>query len=244
MNLSIAGYSGSTNVSSLSQAFNTLDIGAVLPGLKSSLLSSASLEGIDFLLFTLFSCLYLSFLAVLSTTGHTNNISHVTVALANPFTAGLQITQITSSVTSHGISLGSIQQNTSFPAGGKATSTSPALELDMNLDPPSIFSVTRALAVDAGLDTEQLDAIVALGGYKFLPTTDEDGPSGSGNGSSKRSVSVPPVIDVGLVKRNIFTGFNLPDFADAAFKQLKSDVSLTSVVAIGTFPVPNFLYIC
>ena len=44
-----------------------------------------------------------------------------------------------------------------FAAGGKKTSTSPALNLDMNLDPASIFSVTRALAVLAGLDTEQLD---------------------------------------------------------------------------------------
>lgn len=51
VNLSIAGYSGSTNVSSLSQAFSTLDIGAVLPGLKSSLLSSASLEGIYLIFF-------------------------------------------------------------------------------------------------------------------------------------------------------------------------------------------------
>ena len=163
---------------------------------------------------------------VLSTTGRTDNISHVTVALANPFTAGLQISQITSSVTSHGINLGSISQNTSFPAQGKATSNSPNLDLNMNLDPPSIFSVTRALAVDAGLDTAQLDAIVALGGYQFLPTTDADGP---GN-STKRAVLVA---DRALVKRNLFTGFNLPNFVDAAFEQLRSDVSLTSVVTIG-----------
>lgn len=84
--------------------------------------------------------------------------------------------------------------------------------------------------MDAGLDTEQLDAIVALGGYQFLPTTDADGSGNSSSSSSKRAVKG---MDVGLVKRNIFTGFNLPNFVDAAFKQLKSDVSLSSVVTIG-----------
>lgn len=41
----ISGYSQSTNVASLLQAFESLNIGAVLPGLKSQLLSSAALKG-------------------------------------------------------------------------------------------------------------------------------------------------------------------------------------------------------
>lgn len=41
---------------------------------------------------------------------------------------------------------------------------------DMNLFPPDIFSLLRALAVDANLPTEQLDGIVALGGYSYIPT--------------------------------------------------------------------------
>lgn len=152
-------------------------------------------------------------------------MSHVTVNLMNPFSAALQITEITSSVTSHGIELGAIQQSVQFPAAAKSTSTSPALNLNMNLDPPSIFSVTRALAVDAGLDTAQLDEIVSLGGYQFLPTTNADTPPS--NSSSKRQI-------VNFEKRaNIFTGFNLPNFVDAAFKELRSDVNLSSMVTIG-----------
>jgi hypothetical protein len=45
VNLNIAGYSQSTNVASLLQAFETLNISVVLPGLNTSLLSSAALEG-------------------------------------------------------------------------------------------------------------------------------------------------------------------------------------------------------
>lgn len=41
----ITGYSGSTNVASLLQAFESLNISAILPGLKSQLLSSAALKG-------------------------------------------------------------------------------------------------------------------------------------------------------------------------------------------------------
>lgn len=168
-------------------------------------------------------------LKVLTTTGHSDNIAHVTVDLVNPFTADLHITEINSSVKSHGINLGSINQTVQFPATGKKTSSSPALNLDMNLDPPSIFSVTRALAVVAGLDTEQLDGIVALGGYTYLQTTDDDSANST---SSKRDV-VPAARSIG--KRNIYTNFNLPNFVDAAFKQLRSDVELVSKVTIGEY---------
>jgi len=205
--LGISGFNGSTNISSLTQAFQTLNLAAVLPAIKTDLLGSASLE-------------------VLSTIGHGDNMSHVTVNLVNPFSVALQITEITSSVTSHGIELGGIQQSVQFIAAAKMTSTSPTLNLNMNLDPPSIFSITRALAVDAGLDTAQLDEIVSLGGYQYLPTTNEDTPS---NMSSKRDLD-------NISKRaNIFTGFNLPNFVDAAFKELRSDVNLSSTVTIGEY---------
>ncbi len=58
----------------------------------------------------------------------------------------------------------------------------------MNFDPAALFTVTRALAVEAGLDVAPLDQIVALAGIQYLPIT----------GSTKR--------DVPVVKRdNIFT---------------------------------------
>ena len=36
------------------------------------------------------------------------------------------------------------------------------------MDPEALFTVTRILAEDAGLNTAQLDAIVQLGGYRYL----------------------------------------------------------------------------
>lgn len=123
-------------------------------------------------------------LAVLPTTGTLNNISQVTVDLVNPFTAGLDITQITSSVTSHGISLGTIATATSFTSTGKSSTTSPSLDLNLNFDPAALFTLARILAVEAGEDPTQLDGIVKLGGYSYITATNDDAPS------KKREVAV------------------------------------------------------
>ncbi|KZT27986.1 hypothetical protein NEOLEDRAFT_1129882 [Neolentinus lepideus HHB14362 ss-1] len=199
--LQIAGYSQSTEVQSLLQAFQTINIGATLPSLRTNLLESAALK-------------------VLNTTGVENNVTHVTVNLANPFTAGLDITKITSTVKAYGVNLGTIDTPTNFKSSGKSTTTSPALDLTLNLEPEPIFSLARALAVDAGLSTAQLDGIMQLGGYEYVQTTPEASNSSSAT-TSRRD--------------NIYTNFNLPDFVDAAFKQLRSDVDLTSVVNIGNY---------
>ena len=108
---------------------------------------------------------------MLQTTGRENNISHVTVNLDNPFSAGLKITNIESTVSAFGIPLGTIDSSTNFESQPKSKTTSPDLDLNMNFDPNALFTVTRALAVEAGLDTTQLDGIVELGGYSYLKTT-------------------------------------------------------------------------
>lgn len=108
---------------------------------------------------------------VLSTTGRENNISHVTVLLANPFSAPLQITKISSTVSSFGILLGSINEDITFNSAPKSTTKSPTLNLDMNFDPDALFTVTRALAMEAGLDVAPLDSIVQLGGFHYLSTS-------------------------------------------------------------------------
>ncbi|EIW82896.1 hypothetical protein CONPUDRAFT_101346 [Coniophora puteana RWD-64-598 SS2] len=196
--LGIAGFEGSTQVTSLLRAFESLNISTNLPGLQTSLLEGGSLE-------------------ILSTTGVENNISHVAVSLANPFTAGFQITRISSSVSSHGLTLGSIETTTNFSAGGKATTKSPDLDLNMNFDPPTLFTLTRVLAVLAGEDPTPLDGIVQLGGYSYVTATDAD----SHPANSRRD--------------NIYTNFNLPNFVDNAFKQLRSDVSLSTDIIIGQY---------
>ena len=109
---------------------------------------------------------------VLPTTGHENNITHVSATLVNPFTAGLLITRICSTVSTHGILLGIIGTSTNFTLTGKSTAILPNLDLELNMDPAALFTVTRLYAVSAGLSTEQLDGIVQLGGYRYLQATD------------------------------------------------------------------------
>ncbi|KAH9038716.1 hypothetical protein EDB85DRAFT_2072661 [Lactarius pseudohatsudake] len=197
--VTIAGYHGSTKISSLLQAFETINLNVTLPGLKTNLLSSAALT-------------------VLPTTGRENNIAHVSVALVNPFTAGLLITNIRSTVSTHGISLGTIETSTNFTSTGKSTVISPNLDIDLNMDPAALFTVTRLCAISAGLSTEQLDGIVQLGGYRYLQVT-----GGNSSGATKKR------------RDNLYTGFNLPNFVDTAFKQLHSDVQLEADVQIGDY---------
>ncbi|CAL1708136.1 unnamed protein product [Somion occarium] len=195
--LSIAGYNRSTAVASLMNAFETLDIDVTLPALKKDLLDTAVLQ-------------------VLPTTGRANNISHVVVSLANPFATDLKINRIQSTVSAFGIKLGTIDSTTNFTSTANTTTESSHLELNMNLDPSSIFTVTRALAVEAGLNTEQLDGIVQLGGYQYLMTTG-------------------PNVSTHQRRDNIFTGFDLPSFVQKAFAGLKSDVELKAEVSIGEY---------
>ncbi|KAF8532685.1 hypothetical protein JB92DRAFT_3103425 [Gautieria morchelliformis] len=183
--LQIVGFNGSTAVPSLLQAFESLSINAMLPALNSTLLPSAALT-------------------ILNTTGKQNNMAHVNINLKNPLSAGLTIRSINSMVTSHGLSLGTIQTFTNFPASGKSTTTSPMLDLNMNLDPPTIFTLLRCLTVQAGQRTDQIDVIVSLGGIQYISSSDADGTKVS----QKRQGN----------NANIFTGFNLPSFVDAAFK--------------------------
>jgi hypothetical protein len=97
----------------------------------------------------------------------------------NPFTAGLTITGVRSNVSTHGIPLGTIRTSTNFASAGRSTTNSPNLDLEMNMDPAALFTVTRLCAVAAGLSTQQLDGIVGIGGYKYLQTTGGDGSSTS-----------------------------------------------------------------
>lgn len=104
---------------------------------------------------------------MLQTTGK-NNISHVQVTVNNPFTADLHITYIKASVSSFGIPLGTIDTATDLLAPRNSSATSPMLNLNMSFDPAALFTLTRYLAVEAGLNVAPLDAIVSLGGYHYI----------------------------------------------------------------------------
>ncbi|SGY79107.1 BQ5605_C008g05044 [Microbotryum silenes-dioicae] len=236
--LQISGFNGSTAVESLTQAFMALKLNATLPGLQTRLLESAAVT-------------------ILPTTGVTSNLANSVVNLNNPFTSGLTVTNIQSNVTAYGVFIGSIVTDTNFAAAGKAATslvlmrhqklTDLSLYLlhptcrDMNLYPPDIFGLLRALAVTAGLPTEQLDGIVGLAGYTLTPTTaDAAGSPTTANvtGSAKRSLD--PKIEAfwkhTLDKRaNIYTGFDLPSFVLAAFKTLVVNVELAASTTLGEY---------
>lgn len=163
--------------------------------------------------------------------------------LANPFSAGLKVTGIVSTVKAFGIPLGTISEQAGrrdddststdssshstdgyiFAAPAHSTTTSPSLPLEMNLDSRALFTLTRVLAVEAGLDVRPLDGIIAIGGegVGYLP----------GFNAERRD----PDLNTEHDTRNLFTAFNLPAFVRTAFEQLKSDVELTAGVLIGSY---------
>lgn len=190
---------------------------------------------------------------ILPTTGISNNLANSIVSLDNPFTSDLRITNIQANVTSHGLFLGSIVTQTDFSAKGKVASTSPDLDFNINLFPPDIFAVLRALVVESNMNVDQLDGIVALGGYTYSKS------NASTSSSSKRDIIfgqdleltdslVSPVtlspLSLGkrsLVKRNMYTGFDLTSYVLNAFKVLTVDVDLVTVLKIGDFTT-NLVY--
>jgi len=161
---------------------------------------------------------------VLPTTGKANNISHVSVSLVNPWSAPLRINKVSSTVTSFGLSLGTIESTTGFTVSAKSTTQSPTLDLNMNFEPAVLFTIARALAVEAGLNVDPLDGIVQLGGISYLtiagPTMEE-----RQNADLYKFVS-RKLSRMYLTPSN--RGFNLP-----TFKKLHSNVQLDAGVTIG-----------
>ncbi|KAE8231424.1 hypothetical protein CF326_g3562 [Tilletia indica] len=151
--LNITGFNGSSEIAALAPVLGGLRLNASLPGLKESLVQYANLT-------------------VLDTTGIVNDIAQTRVGLNNPFSAGLTITRIASNVSSHGIFVASIDTPLDFNALPKTVTGSPLIDLTLNLFPPDIFALVRALAIQSGQNVALIDGIVALGGYTLTQTTD------------------------------------------------------------------------
>ena len=118
---------------------------------------------------------------VLETTGHqNNNTAHAAVSFANPFTTDLSISHVKSNISFHGIPLGTIDTPIAFSSKGNSTTESPALDVDLNLEPEVLLTVVRICAVEAGLGTQQLDTIAQLGGYQYLDVAGTRAEAGRG----------------------------------------------------------------
>ncbi|RUS16102.1 hypothetical protein BC937DRAFT_91614, partial [Endogone sp. FLAS-F59071] len=193
----IAGFNGTTAVTSLLLGLSQINLTSTLPGLKSKLIQNASL-------------------VVLPDTLNTN-VAHAAVVIANPFTAPLIITKVTSTVSYNGMPVGSISQDISsnpIAVAGKSSAVSPPLSLVMNLEPASIALLLYESAKAApGITPDQieaLDGLLNLGGLKVGDT------------------SVVP-------SSSLFANFNLPVFVQTALAHLPIDLALDSTVEIGQY---------
>ena len=221
--VNISGYDDSTGIKSLVPAFSAVRVNSTLNGLKTQLVGQAQLK-------------------VLNTTGIQDDVANSIVSLNNPFTSGLKITNIKSNVTSHGLFVASIDTDLDFSAGGKATTNSPAIPLHLNLYPPDIFALVRALAVQSGQDVKQLDGIVELAGYTYSKTTNAN----NDIKPSKRSLreeeleaeQEAEMVQAHLLskrKTNMYTGFNLVNFVQKAFSVASANLEIVSMTQIGEY---------
>ena len=219
--VNISGFEGSTPIDSLVPAFMAMRLNTTLGGLKTELVQQASL-------------------VVLNTTGITDDVAHSIVSLNNPFTAGIQITHISSNVTMHGIFVAQIDTDLDFSAPGKAVTPSPSIPLHLNLYPPDMFALVRALALQVGEDVRPFDGIVKIGGYTYSKTT----AANSDRKPSKRSIDETQLAAEAssrtLVKRktNMYTNFNLPNFIDKAFSVASGNLAIRSEARMGDYVTP------
>jgi hypothetical protein len=193
-NVSIAGFANSTAIESLAYAFGNVSLSSVLPGLKSQLIQTAALT-------------------VYSNTVQTK-VAGTSVTIANPFSAGLSITQVKAAVTYAGMPVGNIDADISsnpIVVGGKVQAASPAIPITMNLEPAAVALLLRDNAQSAGLDLRPIDAMLTMGGFNI-----------------QGQEQIQPTAD-------LFNGFNISDFVIKSFTNLHVDLQLSSVINIGQY---------
>lgn len=125
-NTVISGFTGSTPIQSLQSALAQIHLSPVtIPGIKQNLIQSASL----------------TFPTDIVNTG----IAATSFILANPFTASINLIQVSATATFHNLTLGSIPNTdeSAHPivASGHGSVTSSSLPLNFNLDPPTIIQL-------------------------------------------------------------------------------------------------------
>lgn len=176
--LNIVGFSGSSKIESLASSLANIKLNSTLPGLSKNLVQSANLT-------------------VLNTTGVNNDLASSVVHLSNPFSSDLTITGISANASSHGIFLAKIDSNIRFDAAGRNTTASPSIPLAINLYPPDLMGLIRALAIDSGQNPAYIDGMVSIAGYTLSPTTGADGKK-----ASKRDLSFTDEED-NILARNL-----------------------------------------
>ncbi|RUS28691.1 hypothetical protein BC938DRAFT_481562 [Jimgerdemannia flammicorona] len=191
--VNIQGFNGSTNIVSLNGGLSQIRLGSTLPGLQSKLVNSTNL-------------------VVLPDTAATS-IAQTYVTINNPFSAGLNIVKINAAVTYSGMPVGNIIVDISsnpIVVSGKASASSSALPITLNVDPTAIALLLRENAQNSGLDLKPLDGLLNMGGIKIGDT------------------SVTPSTD-------LFKGFDLVSFVQKAMANLRIDLVMEATVGIGQY---------
>lgn len=96
------------------------------------------------------------------------------------------------------------------------------------------------------MPTEQLDGIMVLGGYSYVPAKNTSDGNTTISTIETRGLlyDIPSLplsreelgVELSLGKRdNIYTGFNLVPYVDQSFSLLKADIELITSVAIGGY---------
>ncbi len=130
----IVGTTDTTPVDSLKLALSELTLhDVVIPALHQNLIAAASL----------------TFPTDIVQTG----VAQSTFTLANPFTASVNIQQVTASVTYQEIPLGAIDhQSLTFHADGHSNATSQSLPFNFNLQPEIIIELLLKRSQQTGVD--------------------------------------------------------------------------------------------
>ncbi|KAG2740739.1 hypothetical protein P692DRAFT_20880728 [Suillus brevipes Sb2] len=146
----IMGTSSSTPIDSLEPALAQIDLSPVtIPALHQNLIGSASLE----------------FPTDIVQTG----VASTTFTLANPFTASINLLEVTAIATYHNLTIGAINHvdmsANPIHADGHSNITSPVLPFNFNLDPLTIIALITTSAQEHGVDLGPLTSL-------FQPVTD------------------------------------------------------------------------
>lgn len=143
----IMGTSSSTSIGSLEPALAQINLSPVtIPALHQNLIGSASLE----------------FPTDIVQTG----VASTTFTLANPFTASINLLEVTAIATYHNLTLGAINHvdmsSNPIHANGHSNITSPVLPFNFNLDPLTIIGLITTSAQEHNVDLGPLTSLFQL----------------------------------------------------------------------------------
>ncbi len=132
----ITGTTSSTPIESLQQALSQIRLPATIPALKQNIVKSASL----------------TFPIDIVSTG----VASASFTLVNPFTASINMLEVSSTAQYHNFTLGTIDNvdisENPIRVEGHSTVTSPALPLKFNLDPLTIVEVITIAAQEKNIN--------------------------------------------------------------------------------------------